>query len=1243
MRQLTFNADMEYLSIQPQSRRQLRQAVANYSQHAQVEETGDLKRITEEEELINISEYYESHVIHTSEKNHAKPKKNKAKQQIKRRKRSKPEIIFDENWISEFPAESTNFDRFREDDVEFHPTDLTTLLTSNSKTLKPLSKSDLNKEMTGLRSILEANEQLTSESVQQHLKLFKRLRSLSDVRKASIIDAVNREIERRKNSFNAELKAYIDVCISCGLTKKASFAVVGGEYARSKSKTHSLIQKQYHITDINVYETLLHALAKKRDTSHMKNVFQCLKSNKDIKTSLQCYAAYLECFGRMSINGSEEEQETLLDEIRQCLNDIQEQNFDLENILRDCTFQGEELDHILLAIRLVLPSFSPKFPEKSNDGLAYEPEILEGLALNKDIDNPHYGVLRKADLNTLISDQIKNELDSSVTVSSIQPQSEPDEIMIHARNLLEKSQKEWRKALKKSFKRLLKQLWEQHKGDFKPNLLPYFKLFPADVYVDYMMQEINLLSLFSGYSPALPSLQRSLGRKLYDKYQALKKTQNEVLNYMNQAYEIYSGKLCEEKLNSASLAQIWNESFDQACCNIPLRNINVKWPDSVTRQVGKLLYSIILADIHVDANMFREPSSRQEIPAFYSVQIQKPGEAYSKEEIRPHPTLLRLYERVNNRELIFNSRDMPTMIPPIPWTSLNNGISFLSTTELVKNAWSSPTHQELLQSTPTKAYQPVLDSLSSLSSTPWRINNTVLDIIIDLFNKGGDASLDLPPPSSSCPLPPEIPNKASPAEKNRILRERQKIQQQRHDMHGLWCTELYRLSIANKFRDKVFYFPHNLDFRGRAYAVPPHFNHLGNDLARSILLFAKGKELGEYGLDWLKIHLVNLTGLRKRSSNKERLQFADSIMEDILDSAHNPFKGKQWWTKSDEPWQTLACCIEIANAINSKNPKEYLSYFPVHQDGSCNGLQHYAALGRDQGGAESVNLAVSDRPKDVYSDVLDLVEEERKKDLKNGMEIAKLLEGFVSRKVIKQTVMTTVYGVTWYGAWNQIMRQLDDLSDFPQSHSKSASQYLATKTLLCIQKMFSATKRIQDWLTLSADIISVIANKPVEWQTPLGWPVVQPYMKPSTMPSSLLEKHAKGLRLNNLEKPDARKQKNGYPPNFIHSLDSTHMMLTALQCFRAGRTFVSVHDCYWTHAADVSVMNKICRQEFVRLHKYPILHNLSEQMTTKSSVVGFNVNQREIFDDVMKAVLKDVPEKGDFNLDKVLESEFFFS
>ena len=79
-----------------------------------------------------------------------------------------------------------------------------------------------------------------------------------------------------------------------------------------------------------------------------------------------------------------------------------------------------------------------------------------------------------------------------------------------------------------------------------------------------------------------------------------------------------------------------------------------------------------------------------------------------------------------------------------------------------------------------------------------------------------------------------------------------------------------------------------MDFRGRVYPIPPHFNHLGSDVARSLILFADGKPLGRDGLRRLKIHLVNLTDLKKKASIDERAQYADEIMDDILDSADRP-------------------------------------------------------------------------------------------------------------------------------------------------------------------------------------------------------------------------------------------------------------------------------------------------------------------------------------------------------------------
>lgn len=55
-------------------------------------------------------------------------------------------------------------------------------------------------------------------------------------------------------------------------------------------------------------------------------------------------------------------------------------------------------------------------------------------------------------------------------------------------------------------------------------------------------------------------------------------------------------------------------------------------------------------------------------------------------------------------------------------------------------------------------------------------------------------------------------------------------------------------------------------------------------------------------------------------------------MDLIIDSAENPLYGKKWWAESDEPWQTLACCMEIADVVKSgQDPALYMSHFPVHQ------------------------------------------------------------------------------------------------------------------------------------------------------------------------------------------------------------------------------------------------------------------------------------------------------------------------
>jgi DNA-directed RNA polymerase len=103
---------------------------------------------------------------------------------------------------------------------------------------------------------------------------------------------------------------------------------------------------------------------------------------------------------------------------------------------------------------------------------------------------------------------------------------------------------------------------------------------------------------------------------------------------------------------------------------------------------------------------------------------------------------------------------------------------------------------------------------------------------------------------------------------------------------------------------------------------------------------------------WLKVHLANLFGHNK-ISHQERAAWVDSYISEVRDSADNPLDGSKWWMQAEEPFQALATCIEIIAAIDfPEGHEQYLCRLPVHQDGSCNGLQHYAALGKDADGGQ---------------------------------------------------------------------------------------------------------------------------------------------------------------------------------------------------------------------------------------------------------------------------------------------------
>eukprot|EP00055_Hartaetosiga_balthica_P000193 m.135922 g.135922 ORF g.135922 m.135922 type:complete len:1162 (-) comp10314_c0_seq1:1679-5164(-) len=601
--------------------------------------------------------------------------------------------------------------------------------------------------------------------------------------------------------------------------------------------------------------------------------------------------------------------------------------------------------------------------------------------------------------------------------------------------------------------------------------------------------------------------------------------------------------------------------------------------------------------------------------------------------------------------------DLPMLVPPIPWTGTRSGANLLAPVTFMRTIDGNYHHYGLVSQT-APLLTKMFDALSYISSTSWRVNSQVADIVERIFfEEVGVPALSIPPHRISDL--PTLKSTANEAERVAHIAAIQQLEKDRNEAFSMRITLHLRLMVAQMFKDKPFYLPHNIDFRGRAYTIAPYLTHIGDDMCRGLLTFAKKKPLGDRGLRWLKIHLSNVYGNDKCSLD-DREKFAEQNIHHINETVSNPLKFLEdgetmWWLEGDSPWQILSTCLELHAALNSPDPTAFESSLPVHQDGTCNGLQHYAALGRDKDGARHVNLSTSpgeDFPQDVYSAVA------RKMDIlinknangefahpvsqthERAQEIAKMIasHGPLQRKIVKQTVMTNVYGVTFVGGRDQIVRQLRAAKLVPNEDIRDTANYLTTLVFQSLGEIFEKAQKIQKWLSRQAKMIAA-SGEPVAWITPLGFPVVQPYHKANsiTFPSKLqaiyiVETSNPGYL------PAIGKQASAFPPNFVHSLDSTHMMLTANRCREKDIVFASVHDSFWTHACSVDEMSEFIREEFVSMHSKPILQNLVNFF--KLSYEG-----RPLVQAAKGGIVEveDDPGQGEFEIKEVMNSRYFFS
>jgi DNA-directed RNA polymerase len=545
----------------------------------------------------------------------------------------------------------------------------------------------------------------------------------------------------------------------------------------------------------------------------------------------------------------------------------------------------------------------------------------------------------------------------------------------------------------------------------------------------------------------------------------------------------------------------------------------------------------------------------------------------------------------------------PMVIPPKPWTSpYGGGFHFregldhpliprpLKPLPLVRRACKE--QRRMLEEADLSV---VYGGLNAVQGTAWRINQRVYGVLTKLLEEGKAAPGITP--LDPAPVPERLPSEEAKDKKKLRARnnEARKVKKANAQMFSKRLAQHRTFAVAKKFLPyRELYFAHNLDFRGRVYTCSDDLSPQGNDLQRGLLEFAHGDPLDADGARWLAIHLANTWGFDKASFDG-RVRWAYEHEEMILRIAEDPLENREWF-KADKKtaWQFLAACFAWKDYRDGGEGT--ICRTRVMLDGSCSGIQHYSALLRDEVVGRAVNLVAAERPGDLYADIATAVIASTAISRTKPFAL-EWHDWKPCRKVVKQSVMTLPYGSTFLSNLDFVRdaaRERFKLEGIPSwltgDNEREAFIALARFTWNAMQH--GVRRPIEGMAYVKQCIRASKAAAPgrqPHWVSPCGFPVVPPHHQKSGQLQVKTAINGQALSLNYRNataKPNWGAIETGAAPNFVHSLDASHLLMSLKRAHDEGITqLAAVHDAFGTTPTKTARFAQILREEFAKLYQ----------------------------------------------------------
>lgn len=534
----------------------------------------------------------------------------------------------------------------------------------------------------------------------------------------------------------------------------------------------------------------------------------------------------------------------------------------------------------------------------------------------------------------------------------------------------------------------------------------------------------------------------------------------------------------------------------------------------------------------------------------------------------------------------------PMLVPPKPHTldTLFSGASYMTDSMSILSATvrTRTRRRDHYRWVRENFGQMLLDVANKAAQQPYRIDTETATLIQRLMAEGvhsGCAGL----PSINPITPPEYPLPEGWDHEDEELMEThvawKALARQAYSDETVRKAQVLAFTQTMRylrdFGDDVLYFPTYFDWRGRLY-FRSRINPQSQDFVKAVIKFADKKPLGKRGVYWLKVAVATTYGFDKKLMDT-RAVWTDDHMDAIREAVEATVDS-EFFKAADSPWCFYVAARELIRALDSGSPETWETGVPIAMDATCSGLQHFSALLRDPVGGLLTNLMPTqgDEKEDIYAAVAGLTVGTVQKDRDNPEQGQYWLSQGIPRNMAKKPVMTFVYSGTLQSCMEYIYSDMMG-RDLPRTENYSQfklSAYISKHIRKNIEVAVPAAAECMRFLKSTTRYME--ENVAMRWVTPAGFPVLQHYAQEEIVRVKL---QALGIDLNMIRYQDHLLDKskcaNGIAPNFVHSLDSAHLV-RVINAFKGQ--IVPIHDSFATHPSDVDYMHEVLRDEFVAMY-----------------------------------------------------------